>query len=99
MATDQIYMDVPAVQNMGTQFNNIGETLKQVSNALEVCMTILKTTAFVGLVGGVAVERFLEWLKPVIDELSEKSLELSRDLDAAAAAFQAGDAFGGTKFH
>ena len=93
MATDQVYMDVPAVQDMGKQFNNIGDTLKQVGNALEVCMTILKTTAFVGLVGGIAVERFLEWLKPIIDELSEKSLELGRDLDAAADAFQRCDAF------
>jgi len=99
MAAQEVYMDVPAVQNMSKRFGNIGDTLKLVSNALEVCMTILKTTAFVGLVGGIAVERFIEWLKPIIDKLSEDSFELSRDLNAAAEAFQRGDAVGATKFH
>lgn len=99
MAHQEVFMDVPAVLNMGDRFDSVGDTLKQVSNALEVCMTILKTTAFIGLVGGAAVERFLETLKPVIDELSERTLELGRDLKAAAEAFQSGDEQGATRFY
>lgn len=62
-------------------------------------MTILKTTAFVGLVGGVALERFLEWLKPIIDELEKNSHELAKDLRDAAQAYQNGDELGSTRFH
>lgn len=96
---DQLYMDVPAVQAMGKRCDDIGEILQKVSNVLEVCMTILKTTAFVGLVGGIAVERYLEQLKPVIDELAEKNLEFGRDLRDAADAYQRGDSQGSSKFH
>ncbi|MGB1253649.1 MAG: hypothetical protein ACPG8W_23765 [Candidatus Promineifilaceae bacterium] len=96
---DQVYMDVPAVLNMGQRLDEVGDVLTNVGNALEMGMTILKTTAFVGLIGGVAVERFLGMLKPVIDELAEKSFELGRDLRDAATAFQNGDELGATKFH
>lgn len=99
MANNEIFMDVPAVQNMSSRFNDIGEVLKGVSNVLEVCMTILKTTAFIGLVGGMAVERFISTLKPIIDKLSAESLELGHDLAEAATAYQNGDAIGGTRFH
>lgn len=96
---NEVFMDVPAVQNMGKRFDDVGDTLANVGHGLEVCMTILKTTAFVGLVGGVALERFLEWLKPIIDELEKNSHELAKDLRDAAQAYQNGDELGSTRFH
>lgn len=94
-----VIMDVPAVNSMADRFGQMGTVLKEINNVLEVCMTILQTTAFVGLVGGVAIARYLGSLKPVIEKFSEKSFELSNDLKAAAEAFQNGDAEGATKFY
>ena len=94
-----VIMDVPAVLSMSDRFNQMGNVLKEIDNALEICMTILQTTAFIGLVGGAAVARYLNTLKPVIEKFSDKSFELSVDLKAAVEAFQNGDAEGATKFH
>lgn len=99
MAGEEVYMDVPAVQNMGRQFENIGNILEGVSAALEALMTVLKMTAFIGLVGGFAVERYLAQLKPVIDRLAEQCIEIGGDLAASARAYQNGDAMGSTRFH
>ena len=99
MADNIVSMEIPAVMSMSERFNQIGGVLKDINNALEVCMTILQTTAFIGLVGGTAVARYLETLQPVIEKFSEKSLELSTDLKAAAEAFERGDGEGATKFH
>lgn len=95
----EVYMDVAAVENMSKQFGTIGNVLKGVSNALEVAMNILKGTAFIGLVGGIAVERYIASLKPIIDDLSKKSIEIGGDLAASARAYQNGDAQGSTRFY
>ena len=94
-----LYMDFDAVKNMAKRFDQVGSTLKFVSNALEVCMTILKTTALVGLVGGYALERYISILKPQIDELSEKCVEMGNDLQASAVAFENGEMAGSTRFY
>ena len=55
MAGDQVFMEVPAVRNMSKNFQQISQTLKQVCNTLQVLSNILKTTAFIGMVGGAVV--------------------------------------------
>lgn len=95
----EIYMDIPAVENISKRLQDTSDVLKAVSNALEIGMTILKTTALVGLVGGTALAIFLDALKPIIDELAEKCTEISGDVAASARAFANGDAQGATRFH
>lgn len=68
MASPDVQMDIPVVEDMAKKFKTTSETLKAVSKALQIAIMILKMTAFVGLVGGLAVERFLSWLKPQVDE-------------------------------
>ncbi len=99
MAGEEVFMDVPAVMAMGKRFEDIGNILKSVAAALEALMTVLKATAFIGLVGGLAVERYLAQFKPVIERLSEQCTEIGGDLAASARAYERGDAMGSTRFY
>jgi biopolymer transport protein ExbB/TolQ len=94
-----VYMDIPAVKGISKNFGNISDILKGVSKALEAISNALKATAFIGLVGGYAVVQFIEVIKPQIDEMVEKTAELSKDLAGSVAAYERGDAQGATKFY
>ncbi|HMQ51234.1 MAG TPA: WXG100 family type VII secretion target [Anaerolineae bacterium] len=96
---DQVYMDVPAVRNMAKAFGTISEVLQGVVKVLEMLIMTLKTTAFIGLVGGAAVAQFLEMIKPHIEDLAEKCEEISGDLDKSVDAYERGDALGATRFY
>jgi len=96
---DEVYMDIPAVRQMAQNFGQIGEVLEAVNAALEALLTILKTTAFIGLVGGFALIRFIQVIKPHVKKMSDKSKELNRDLLASVAAYERGDQRGATRFY
>ena len=96
---DEVYMDVPAVRDMAKSFGNIGETLDAVNKVLEGLLTVLKTTAFIGLVGGYALIAFIEMIKPYIEQMAEKCRELMDDLNKSVDAYERGDALGATRFY
>jgi hypothetical protein len=83
------YMDPDKLRAVSQGLNGVSMVLKGVSAVLEVQMNILKFTAFIGLVGGAAVERYLAYLKPQIDEMAKKSQELSERLDKEIAQWVA----------
>ena len=95
---EEVFMDIPQVQKMAESFGNFGEILEGVSKALEVAILVLKTTAFVGLVGGFAVERYLSMVKPRVDKMAKKLHELQTDLKGAINHYQNGDEFRFTAF-
>jgi len=92
-------MNLPAVRKMAKTFGNLGNVLKGVAKVLEALSTLLKTTAFIGLVGGLAVAQVIDQYKPQIKKMADKCEELNKDLMAAAAAYERGDAEGATRFH
>lgn len=91
----ETYMDKDAVRSIAQGFDTASDTLKAVAMALEAAMTILRVTAFVGLVGGAALERYLANIKPRVDKLAATCEEMAEDLRQAVAlreqAEQAGD--------
>ncbi len=95
----EVYMDIPAVENMSNQLANISEVLAAVNMVLEGLSMILKTTAFIGMVGGYAVANFIDRIKPYIKEMSDKCEELSKDVKASVRAYERGDALGATRFY
>ncbi|MEZ4662918.1 MAG: type VII secretion target [Caldilineaceae bacterium] len=95
----EVYMDVPQVRDFAKAFGVISEVLETVSKVLEALILILKTTAFIGLVGGYAVAHFMEMIKPHIDEMADKCAELNKDLDASVDAYERGDEQGATRFY
>ena len=96
---DEVYMDIPAVRNMAKSFGNIGEVLDAVSKVLEGLLMILRTTAFIGLVGGFALIGFIEMVKPHIEQMAEKCQELMEDLNKSVDAYERGEALGATRFY
>jgi hypothetical protein len=96
---DQVYMNIPAVQQIAKTFKTVGEVLKTVVKVMEGLILILKATAFMGMVGGYAVAQYLQHIKPEIERVSEKCLELSSDVEKSVAAYERGDEQGATRFH
>lgn len=99
MAVDQVYMEVPAVRGMAKNFGTISDVLNGVDKALEVLSSLLKASAFVGLVGGAAVAQFIDGIRPDIHKMSQKCTELNSDLSASVDAFERGDEQGATRFY
>jgi hypothetical protein len=96
---EEVFMDVPVVRDFGKKFADIGEVLENVAKALDMLANILKATAFIGLVGGMAIVHIIEQVNPYIKQIAEKCQELSGDLAASADAYERGDAMGSTRFH
>jgi hypothetical protein len=53
MAED-VYMDIPAVTQMGNTFNTIGDTLKKVATIMDAAAKLLETVGFLGGPGAAA---------------------------------------------
>jgi len=96
---DEVYMDIPAVRQMAKNFGQIGEVLQAVNAALEALVTILKTTAFIGLVGGFALIQFIEMIKPHVKRMADKCHELNQDLDSSVVAYERSEKRGATRFY
>lgn len=96
---DEVYMDIPAVRGMAKTFGNISEVLNAVTKVLEGLSMILKTTAFIGLVGGYALAAFIDMIKPHIEDMAKKCDEIMDDLNKSVDAYERGDALGATRFY
>ncbi len=96
---NEVYMNVPAVRQMAKNFQTISEVLTTVNKVLEAMLMILKTTAFVGLVGGAAVAGYIEMIKPYVEQWIQQTQEISKDLSASVDAYERGDAQGATRFY
>jgi flagellar biosynthesis chaperone FliJ len=94
-----VYMDTDAVQKIADGFEKASDVLQTVSRVMEALMNTLRTTAFMGFVGGMAYERYLASLKPRIDYLAEYCEEIHRDLEEAIEHFINGDEEGASRFY
>jgi len=94
----EVYMDVPAVQQMADSFGRFGQTLKQVAKGLETAIMILKATAFVGMIGNLAVASFLERIKPNVEKMAAKMEEIQGDVKGAILHYTTGDTTGSSHF-
>jgi hypothetical protein len=96
---DEVYMDVPAVRDMAKTFGQVSEVLEAVDKVLKGLIELLNVTAFIGLVGGLALKHFLELIEPQIKKMADKCKELMRDVNASVDAYERGDALGATRFY
>ena len=98
MADNEVQMDIPATQTVADGFRVASGILKEVDQALSAAMLLLRTTAFFGLVGGIAVEAYIERIQPVVKRLAEKFEELHYDVVGAIIDFRDGDQSGSERF-
>ncbi|NUM45022.1 MAG: hypothetical protein HUU38_09965 [Anaerolineales bacterium] len=98
MAEEGVYMDLDAMQTMAGAFDTMSDILTTVERVMHAAMITLRATAFVGLVGGAAVERYLSSTQPIVKQLAEKSKEINLDLISAIVYFRDGDDSGSKRF-
>jgi uncharacterized protein YukE len=96
---DEIFMIPADVKDAAKSFGEISETLQQVSKGMQAAITVLKTSAFVGLFGNAALASYLENLKPTVDNFASGCAEMAEDLLKSAEAYERGDELGAAKFH
>lgn len=99
MSTELYIEDVDRIRAIGKRFNEIGGVLNNVAKALEVAINTLNALAFVGAVGGLAVKHYLEVLKPRIEDMAKKCIELDHDLQEAMKAYEIGEEEGAKRFY
>ena len=95
---NEVYMEIPVVEQIAKNFSTYSETLKGVSKVLESTIMVLKTSAFLTMVGGAALERYLSLIKPNVDKMAAKMAELSLDVVGAIKNYQTGDQTGSARF-
>ena len=96
---NEVYMDIPAVKTISNTFGTISDTLKTVAKTLEALSNVLKTTAFVGMVGGAALAQIIDSTNPYIKQMANKCSEMKKDVMDSVLAFERGDAQGATRFY
>lgn len=95
---EEVYMDIPQVENMSKSFDTFGEILEAVSKALQAISTMLKVSAFVSLGATAAASAFIDRIQPRIKAAGQKMQELSGDLDGAIRSYRDGDQSGSQRF-
>lgn len=93
-----VSMDYNVVQNMSNIFNTSSQVLKAVAKALEIASAILKATAMFGMVGNLALAKYLDRIKPKVEQLAADCAELSQDLKGAIMSLRDGDKSGSQRF-
>lgn len=94
----EVFMDIPAVENMGKRFKAFGDILENIAKILKATITILKATALFGLVGNYALAAYLERIEPKVRKMAAKMDELSGDVNGAIKAYRDGDMSGSQRF-
>lgn len=93
-----VSMDYNVVTNMANIFNTSSQVLKAVAKALEIASAILKATAMFGMVGNLALAKYLDRIKPKVEQLAADCAELSSDCKGAIMALRDGDTSGSQRF-
>jgi hypothetical protein len=94
----EVSMDYGVVENMAAGFNQAAETLETVNRALETAAGILRATAFLGMIGNLALAEYLDNIQPHVARLAATCGELNGDLLGAVASLRDGDLSGSQRF-
>lgn len=73
-------MDYEKVEGAAKLFNETTKVLKGIDAALQALLIILRTTAFIGVIGGYAWERYIANMQPPINKMSELSDKYAQQL-------------------
>jgi hypothetical protein len=98
MATQEVFMDIPQVQNMAKNFKQFGEVLDGISKVMEAIVTSLKGTAWLSLGATYAAAQYIERIQKAVKRAADKMRELSVDLESAIRAYRDGDFSGSRRF-
>ncbi len=86
-----VYMDIPEVEKISQNFEQLSEVLNGIADVMEAVSNTLKSTAFIGYVGGAVVIYWLDTIRPVVENLSTYCEEVHNDVDIAVQNYINGD--------
>lgn len=95
---DEVYMDIPQVEQMVKSFATFGDVLDGVAKAMEVIAAMLHATAWISFGATEAIARYLDSIKPNVTQAAAKMKELSGDIRDAIKSYQTGDNTGSRRF-
>jgi hypothetical protein len=84
-----VFMYPDRVRTIGKGLETVASALKVISAVLYAQMMILKATAFIGLVGGLVVERYIATIQQQVDQYAKRCHELSVDVNSAVDRYLA----------
>ena len=97
--SETISIDYDAVGTMAEHFHNSSDVMLDIDKALEVAISILKTSALFGQPGNAALAAYLDGIRPNLQRLANTCEEMSGDIKASVMALQEGDTSGSAKFN
>jgi hypothetical protein len=95
---DEVYMDIPRVEQMSKGFQKFGSVLEGVSKALLAISTALKAAAWISFGSTAALAAYIDRIRPNVDKAAKKMHELSGDITGAIKAYRDGDMSGSKRF-
>ena len=98
MATNEVFMDIPQVQNMAKNFKQFGEVLDGIAKVMEAIVASLKASAWLSLGATYAAAQYIDRIQKNVKTAANKMRELSSDLESAIRAYRDGDFSGSRRF-
>ena len=95
---NEVYMDIPRVEQMSKSFQKFGTILEGVSKALLAISIALKATAWISFGATAAAAAYADRIRPNVDRAAKKMHELSNDITGAIKAYRDGDMSGSQRF-
>jgi len=98
MMADEVYMDIPRVEQMSKRFNSFGDILKGVAKTLQAISVAMSATAWLSMGATAAAAAFADRIRPNVEKAADKMHELSGDITSAIKAYRDGDTSGSKRF-
>lgn len=95
---DEVYMDIPRVEQMSKTFETFGSILEGVAKALLAISIAMKAAAWVSFGATAAAAAYADRIRPNVDKAAQKMHELSGDITGAIKAYRDGDLSGSKRF-
>ena len=95
---DEVFMDIPRVEQLSKSFQTFGSVLEGVSKALLAISMAMKASAWLSLGATAAVAAYADRIRPNVDKAAKKMHELSGDITSAIRAYRDGDMSGSKRF-
>ena len=95
---DEVYMDIPRVEQMSKSFETFGSILEGVAKALQAISIAMKAAAWISFGATAAAAAYADRIRPNVDKAAKKMHELSGDINSAIRAYRDGDLSGSKRF-
>jgi hypothetical protein len=95
---EEVFMDIPQVEKMSSDFKAFGDVLDGVGKALQAISLFMKATAWISFGATEAVAQFIDQILPNVKRAGESMRILSQDITSAVHAYRDGDYSGSRHF-